>query len=79
MEHIEFHCFHGIQIAFESLYGLEVAGNVNQKPAPGEARTIFNDEAGRRESLRAHLYQLKKSLQAAENSQRVRRLQLHVG
>ena len=79
MENIELHRFHGVQITFQSFDGLEVAGHIDQQPAPGKARTVFDDETRCRESLRADLYQLQKSLQAMEDSQRVGCLQLYVG
>ena len=76
VQDVQFYRGHAIEIALEHVDGNEVAAHVDQRAAPGETRLVFDGDGGHGESVGSDLHELQKSLQAADEAEGRRRIQL---
>src|SRR5690242_1358825 len=51
MEHIEFDCFHAVEIALDYRETNETMTGIDEQTAPGKARSIFDGNNGNGEAL----------------------------
>ena len=72
VQHVHLHGGHAVEIALEHVDGNEVAADVDQRAAPGEAGLIFDGDGGDGESGGRDLHELKKCLQAVKRAERGR-------
>src|SRR3954468_2381221 len=70
VQHIHLHGGHAIKIALEHVDWDEVAADIDEHAAPGEARLIFDCDRRESKAIRGDLHRLKKSLQSIKGSQR---------
>ena len=79
MEDVHLHGFHTINIAFQNVERNEMAADVNHKAAPSKTRLVLNGDRGSGETVRRYFDELEKSLQSAEDAQRICGVELCTG
>ena len=66
MEHVEFHCFHGIKIPLDYIGRHEMAGNIDQQSTPGEAWLIVDLNAGKEVAVAIGVEELQERFEPAQ-------------
>ena len=75
VEYVELHGGHGVEIALDHGHGHPVAGDIELKAAPGEARHVRDGHGRYDVAARAGLYELKKCLEAMQDAERIERFE----
>ena len=65
VEDVHLDGFHAVEIALEYVGGNEVAADVNEQAAPGEARLVLDGKGGSGEAVGSDFDELQESLQSA--------------
>ena len=72
---VHLHRFHSVQIPLEHFHRRKVPARIDQQAAPAKSRLVFDVHCWCGKSIRRHLHELQKSLQAAQNAKWIRRIQ----
>ena len=76
VQHVQLHRLHRVHISFQRVHVNKMPAHVDHQPAPGKSWRVFDMHRRSPKARRCDLNQLQKSLQAMQNSQRIRRAQL---
>ena len=72
---VHLHRFHSVQVPLEHFHGRKVPARIDQQAAPAKSRLVLDAHCWCGKSIRRHIHELQKSLQAAQNAERIRRIQ----